>query len=237
VGRVLGDRGTCGWCRGRILATRRDARYCSKRCRQAAHRAKIGRSELRATGRPLRLAYADPPYPGTARRYYGHHPDYAGEVDHVALLSRLATYDGWALSTSARALPAVLSMAVGLGLEVRVAVWHRYPRPHPRARIVNAWDPVVYVPAGPRARPAGTRAVVDSIIGAGVAHSMRRTLPGAVVGMKSPRFCEWLFRLLGGAPGDTLDDLFPGSGIVARSWALYVGQDLRDASLGERRVG
>lgn len=30
----------------------------------------------------MRIAYADPPYPGQARKHYGQHPDYAGEVDH-----------------------------------------------------------------------------------------------------------------------------------------------------------
>lgn len=60
-------------------------------------------------GSPLRLAYADPPYPGNAWLYRGHR-DYAGEVDHGELLARLVGYDGWALSTSAAALPAVLAL-------------------------------------------------------------------------------------------------------------------------------
>ncbi len=48
---------------------------------------------------PLRLAYADPPYPGLSRQYYSTHPDFAGEVDHVELTSRLAsTYDGWTIN-------------------------------------------------------------------------------------------------------------------------------------------
>jgi hypothetical protein len=37
----------------------------------------------------VRLAYADPPYPGRAH-LYADHPDYAGEVDHRELISRLA---------------------------------------------------------------------------------------------------------------------------------------------------
>lgn len=35
----------------------------------------------------MRFAYADPPYPGKARKYYGAHPDFAGEVDHAALIA------------------------------------------------------------------------------------------------------------------------------------------------------
>jgi hypothetical protein len=30
----------------------------------------------------VKIAYADPPYPGQAKKHYGDHPDYAGEVDH-----------------------------------------------------------------------------------------------------------------------------------------------------------
>lgn len=40
-----------------------------------------------------------------------------------------------------------------------------------------------------------------------------------------PAFAEWLFLLLGARRGDELDDLYPGSGIVARSWAWYTGVD------------
>lgn len=56
----------------------------------------VGHADSVAPGRPLRLAYADPPYPGKARLYRDH-PDYGGEVDHAALIVRLTEYDGWAL--------------------------------------------------------------------------------------------------------------------------------------------
>ena len=95
---------------------------CGVRCRQARHRflRAAGRAEA-VSGVPLRLAYADPPYPANAWMYRGH-PDYAGEVDHAALIERLAGYDGWALSTSAEALPEVLALCLP---GVRVAAWHR----------------------------------------------------------------------------------------------------------------
>jgi hypothetical protein len=38
----------------------------------------------------VKFAYADPPYPGQARRHYSDHPDYGGEVDHRELIDRLA---------------------------------------------------------------------------------------------------------------------------------------------------
>lgn len=55
---------------------------------------------------PMRMAYADPPYPGLARRYYRDQPTYAGEVDHAALIASLVGggFDGWALSTSSYTL-------------------------------------------------------------------------------------------------------------------------------------
>jgi hypothetical protein len=212
----------CGWCRGPIAAsTRADAVFCKKPCRQAAHRTKIRRAELERGASPMHFAYADPPYPGRARRYYGEHPDYAGEVDHAALLERLQRYDGWALSTSSDSLAGVLSLCVAQDLRVEVAAWCRAARPHPIARVVTAWEPVVYIP-GRRARQSGA-AVADALVG--VAARARATLPAYVIGAKPPEFCRWVFELLGATIGDELDDLFPGSGIVARSWSWYQGRD------------
>jgi hypothetical protein len=70
----------------------------------------------------VRVAYADPPYPGQSKRHYGNHPDYAGEVDHAELVSRLVTEypDGWALSTSSTALREVLALCPE---GARVAAW------------------------------------------------------------------------------------------------------------------
>ena len=51
------------------------------------------------------------------------------------------------------------------------------------------------------------------------------TLPGRVIGAKPAAVCRWIFTLLGAAAGDTLDDLFPGSGAVGRAWAAYTGGD------------
>ena len=170
-----------------------------------------------------RLAYADPPYPGKAF-YYRDHPDYAGEVDHAALLSRLAMYDGWALSTSARALPDVLALAVAQGLTVRVAAWIRGARPHATAiHALNAWEPVLYAPVARRSRHdtshgTGAPRRVD-VLQHGVAPML--TLPSRVIGAKPAAFCRWIFDLVGATPDDELDDLYPGSGIVGRAWAAY----------------
>lgn len=31
----------------------------------------------------------------------------------------------------------------------------------------------------------------------------------------------WVFDLVGATPEDTMDDLYPGSGIVGKTWALF----------------
>jgi hypothetical protein len=225
-GRVARPR-TCRWCLNLVPETARaDALFCGKRCRQASHRAGVRRAELEATDRPLRLAYADPPYLGLARRYYGREASFAGEVDHSELVSRLATYDGWALSCSSRSVPAIGALLVAADVEARLAVWTRRPAPHAHARLITAWEGVFYSPAR-RVLPGRVRQVVDVLTG--VEGRPRPTLPGSVIGMKPPAFCVWLFGLLGAMPGDRLDDLFPGSGIVGRTWASWAAVD--DASV------
>lgn len=140
---------TCAWCSGPIPPhARRDSICCSKRCRQARHRFTRAVGTATAAARPLHLVYADPPYPGLSARYYRDHPDYAGEVDHAALISELAGYDGWALSTSADALQEVLALCPP---GVRVAAWHRGARPHRDAQgPLTGWEPVIYAGGRPR---------------------------------------------------------------------------------------
>jgi len=155
--------------------------------------------------RALRFAYADPPYPGMASKYKGE-ASFAGEVDHQALLSRLQGYDGWALSTSARSLRDVLPMCPP---GPRVCAW---VKPIGASRrtwgMHNTWEPVIVSPG--RALRPGFRDWLRAMPARGGGSTL--------IGRKPIRFCTWLFQCLGMLPGDTLDDLFPGSGIVARSW-------------------
>jgi hypothetical protein len=211
-----GTRRVCAWCAGPIPASaRRDAVCCSVRCRQARHRfgRTVGRGEAVALGRPRRLAYADPPYPGKSRLYRDH-PDYAGEVDHAALIARLSGYDGWALSTSAAALPAVLALCPP---GTRVAAWHRGERGRSRWPL-SGWEPVLYHGGRPLDPSRGSPRRIDSLV-----HGVTpmTTLPGRVTGTKPAAFCRWVFDLLGAQPGDTFEDLFPGSGAVTRAWRAF----------------
>ena len=160
----------------------------------------------------MRFAYADPPYPGQAARWYSTHPDYAGEVNHAKLIQQLADFDGWALSTSAAALQFVLSLCPP---DVRVAAWTR-PNSEPpdnRGTWHWTWEPVI-VKQG-RAPLETTR---DALI---CPHISTGSL---IPGQKPRRVCEWIFRLMGASIDDELADLFPGSGAVTWAWHSFTAQ-------------
>ena len=215
----------CAWCRRSMPVTARvDAITCSKSCRQARHR--FGRAVQLSTAAatPKRLAYADPPYPGKSHLYRGH-PDYGGEVDHRALVSRLQEYDGWALSTSEDALPMVVSLLARID-GWSIASWFKGARPGRSTRARSSWEPVIYRPAR---EVVSCSPGIDSYFRAARG---RPTAPAYVIGAKPPGFCNWVFRdLLQAAHGDSFDDLFPGSGGVARAWTLYTSlKDFSDVS-------
>jgi hypothetical protein len=192
----------CLWCGVRVPPGRK---WCSKQHRQAAWRSRRLALVEGLGDAQLRLAYADPPYPGTAARYYRDQPSYAGEVDHGRLLEQLAMYDGWALSTSRRALGDVLSLCPR---GVEICPWVKTHHHAPARGPSNVHEYVVVKPA--RRRFPG---VPDALVAA-VAKGGGETLPGR----KPVRFIHWVFGLLGALPGDSLDDLFPGTGIVTRCW-------------------
>jgi hypothetical protein len=164
----------------------------------------------------MRLAYADPPYPGLAAKHYANHPDYNGEVDHQALIARLVTYDGWALSTASKALQAVLAMCPP---SVRVAMWVKRSAPPFPNHGIYGWEPLIL--SGARPPEAGLR---DWLICEPEMFTFRPKPINHVVGQKPPGFCDWLFRWLGASQSDTLDDLFPGSGSVGRAWEHWCAQ-------------
>lgn len=186
---------------------RADARYCGVRCRQAAFRLRRRRQTDAAADRPMRFAYADPPYPGRAARYYAREPTYAGEVDHRALIASLEAYgDGWALSTAADALRDVLPLCPP---GARVCAWVKPIGASPLTYgIHNCWEPLIVV-RGRRRRPG----VRDWL------RAQPARFGGELPGRKPLAFCAWLFDCLGMAPGDELVDMFPGTGVVGRAWA------------------
>lgn len=194
--------GLCSWCRGELEATTPRRRFCGQRCRQAAFRLHRSSGTLERTSRPLVFAYADPPYPGYAKKLYRRR-----EVDHRALLRslELADYAGWALSTSAKTLREILPLCPE---RARVCAWVKPIGVSSKTRgLHNTWEPVIVVPG--RELAPGVRDWLS-------AQPARRN--GTLLGRKPLVFCSWLFRALGMLSGDQLVDLFPGTGIVSRAW-------------------
>ena len=195
----------CKWCDSPITGRQL---YCSKSCRQTAYRFRRRLHLEVLNDAPKRLAYADPPYPGLAKKYYQHEVSYAGEVDHRSLLQELATFDGWALSTSAKALRDVLPMCP---TEARVCAWVKPIGASPRSRgLHSTWEPLIVVQAR-RLRP-GVRDWLSA---------QPARFGGDLIGRKPIAFCRFLFQTLGAAPSDTLEDLFPGTGIVQSAWREF----------------
>ncbi|MBX3205092.1 MAG: hypothetical protein KF764_08480 [Labilithrix sp.] len=199
----------CSWCSELLSPTARPYQdFCGRRCRQSAFRLRRRRTTAAANDRPMRFAYADPPYPGRARKYYANEPSYAGEVDHAELIASLEAsgFDGWALSTAADALRDVLPLCPA---HVRVTSWVKPIGASSRTYgIHNTWEPLLVV--GGRKLRGGVRDWLSA---------QPARFGGALPGRKPLAFCAWLFDLLGMLPGDELVDLFPGSGVVSRAWS------------------
>jgi hypothetical protein len=176
----------------------------------------------------VRLAYADPPYPGKAHLY----PENT-EVDHGALIERLRAYDGWALSTDTPGLRAVLSLCQD---DVCVAAWVRTNAPpfNPDGRgAVRSWEPLIYVPARVFADNSHDR--VRDVLHA---HVPNGVLYQGLTGSKPPQFARWMFALLGAAVDDEFHDFYPGSGAIRAAWETWRSQpSLLTPALGGHRAG
>jgi len=161
----------------------------------------------------MRLAYADPPYPGCSALYKDH-PDYAGEVDHAALLRTLQdNYDGWVLHTSSVALRAILPLVPD---GARVMAWVKGFAAFKRnVSVAYAWEPVIVKPA--RKPVVSKRLVMRDWVECSI--TLRRGLTGA----KPEKVCHWAFEMLGARPDDDLIDLFPGTGAVTMAWQTWRG--------------
>jgi hypothetical protein len=166
----------------------------------------------------MRIAYADPPYPGCAH-LYADHPDYAGEVDHAQLVYDLVHgYDGYCLHTSSVALPEILArFTIETNDMPRVMAWVKPFAAFKRnVSVAYAWEPVLVRAARkPIVNPSMTfRDWVSEPI------TLRRGLTGA----KPERVCRWLFEVMGCEPDDELHDLYPGTGAVTRAWEAWRAQ-------------
>lgn len=192
----------------------------------------------------MKFAYADPPYLGRAEYYRAHHADamvWDKPETHQALINRLqAEYpDGWAMSLSERSLRTILPMCPP---EARTAAWCT-DRARYAGKIVPVrkhFEPVIFY--GGR---DGSNRTADFIV------TKQEPLPGGsryamnkpdlrsgktFVGRKPQAFSLWVLDLLGWQPGDTIDDLFPGTGAVQAAWATRVSQPALALVSEERSV-
>lgn len=197
----------------------------------------------------MKLAIADPPYLGRANRYYGDgggisrgkgradsHPE-AKQWDlietHHKLIDTLENnYDGWAIALSIHSLSQYLTkIQTDSRNGIRVLSWHK-PRSVPSgSRIMTSWEAVIVrIPTERKGRDTG--------------FNCRDTLianPANVgfMGAKPKEWTFWILDVLGYRQGDQVDDLFNGSGMVAKAIAEYERErngnqgDKSEASGGE----
>lgn len=164
-----------------------------------------------------KIGYADPPYIGCAHLYKGH-PDFAGEVDHVALVDRLESeFNGWVLHASATLTSEAILAPLVLKTGARKCVWVKgfaaFKRNVP---VAYAWEPV-YIKAA-RKPVVSKRLVMRDWIQESI------TLKRGLTGAKPEAVCHWAFEIAGAKPDDDLVDLFPGTGAVMRAWSTWRGK-------------
>lgn len=154
----------------------------------------------------MKFCYADPPYPGYAKKFYSHDPQCA-EVDHGELIETLERdYPVWALSTASTTLRDVLAVAPP---DIRIGAWIKpFCSFKPGVNPAYAWEPVLFRTPNRSDRGTTIRDYVDCSI----------TLKRGLVGAKPEGFCFWIFDLLGVSPDDDFVDLFPGTGGVTAAW-------------------
>jgi DNA modification methylase len=179
----------------------------------------------------MKFAYADPPYLGRAEYYRAHHADamiWDKPETHQALIDRLqADYpDGWVMSLSERSLRTILPMCPP---EARTGAWctDRARYAGKAIPVRKHFEPVIF--CGGRGYDDTGNRTADFIV------TKQEPLPAGqpryamnkpdlrsgktFVGRKPQAFSLWVLDLLGYLPGDTIDDLFPGSGAVQAAWA------------------
>ena len=192
----------------------------------------------------MRLAIADPPYLGRAAVWYGEamHSSRRGrnhggtsriggtrpadnhplahewdEIDrHEELVHALMdNYDGWAVAMAHDNLRDYLAI-IPRAVPVRVAIWTKPQTMPSGARVVNNYEPVVVrIPEGRRAAAGQVLFPRDSV-------TISR-LNSGFAGAKPPAWTRWVLDMLGYDPeADEVDDLFGGSGAVARELAQGV---------------
>ena len=129
-----------------------------------------------------------------------------------------ANYDGWAVAMNPSNLADYLQW---ITKPIRVAVWVKPDAMPHNSRPIRSWEPViVHVPEG-RRRANGRLPIRDYLVAPKGGSSF--------AGEKPRAWTRWVLDMLGYAEGDTVDDLFHGSGAVAAE----VAQTVLDLGAGE----
>lgn len=171
----------------------------------------------------MKVAYADPPYLKQAQKLYSD-ADFDRIERWEQLIHDLCQHwpDGWAMSLSSTSLRQILPLCPE---DVRIAAWVKpFASFKPGVNPGYAWEPVIW--RGGRKRRARTEWTVPDFVSARIA--FEKGLPGA----KPEEFCWWLFGLLGLRAGDDLVDIFPGTGIVGRTFEAFQRQHLLKMPVG-----
>lgn len=160
----------------------------------------------------MRMAYADPPYLGCGAKHYGALHENASDADeldwHRDLIRRLESEfsDGWALSLHT---PSLGEMQRLCSTPVRVGAWVKpFASFKPGVNPAYAWEPLLF--GGGRKRTRAQPTVRDWI-------AENITLKKGLSGAKPPRVCRWILSFLNFDPEtDSLEDIFPGTGVMGR---------------------
>lgn len=172
----------------------------------------------------MKIGYADPPYPGCAQ-IYRDHPDYAGEVDHRALIERLQSeFDGWVLHTHVPGLR-LMEREGWLPAEgIRICGWFKSFAAFKRnVSVAYAWEPVIIKAA--RKPVVSKRTIYRDFIEVPEAIKEPITLKRGLTGAKPEAVCRWAFELVGARQDDELHDLFPGTGAVTLAWEAWRSEE------------
>lgn len=163
----------------------------------------------------MKIGYADPPYPGCAHLYKDHH-DYAGEVDHAALIAKLEDeFDGWVLHTNVGGLRMMEREHMLPETGIRICQWFKPFAAFKRnVSVAYAYEPVIVKAV--RKPVVSGRLVMRDWIEEAVKESI--TMKKGLTGVKPRKVCFWAFEMLGAEPADELVDMFPGSGAVMDAW-------------------
>jgi hypothetical protein len=124
-------------------------------------------------------------------------------------------YDGWALAMAHDNLRDILPMIPRLE-PVRIGIWTKPQTMPGGARVLNTYEPVIVrIPNGRRSSTGATIFPRDSV----TISRLNNGFPGA----KPPTWTRWVLDMMGYDPeADEVDDLFGGSGAVARELAQGV---------------